>query len=206
MTRGARRVGITQRQVVLADRGETRDALDVRLPRLIWSLGMVPVPLPTLTDRISDYLDDLALDGFVLSGGDDPGVTPERDRLEEAVLNLAEARRVPLVGVCRGMQQLVLRAGGSLRPVAGHAGTRHAVEGPAAGGRREVNSFHHHGVAPDALGGLTATAVASDGTVEAVSHPTLPWVGVMWHPEREDVPAAADVALLGRVLARGGAA
>jgi putative glutamine amidotransferase len=46
-----------------------------------------------------------------------------------------------------------------------------------------VNSTHHQGV--HALGrGLTATAIADDGLIEAFEDPTLPFfVGVQWHPE-----------------------
>jgi gamma-glutamyl-gamma-aminobutyrate hydrolase PuuD len=49
-----------------------------------------------------------------------------------------------------------------------------------------VNSIHHQGV--KRLGeGLVIEAIASDGVVEAVRHPELPFmVGVQWHPEFHD--------------------
>ena len=31
-----------------------------------------------------------------------------------------------------------------------------------------------------------ALALAEDGTIEALAHIKLPWVGIMWHPEREN--------------------
>ena len=47
-----------------------------------------------------------------------------------------------------------------------------------------VNSWHTlaiTSVPPDWI----ALAFADDETVEAMRHRMLPWLGVMWHPERE---------------------
>jgi putative glutamine amidotransferase len=65
---------------------------------------------------------------------------------------------------------------------------------------RTVNSFHDWGVTPD---GLTddwrVTALAPDGTVEAIEHVTEPIAAVMWHPER-DPRDDSDLALLHALL------
>jgi putative glutamine amidotransferase len=46
-----------------------------------------------------------------------------------------------------------------------------------------VNSFHHQAI-KDIAPGLIITAVADDGTVEAMEDPTLPFfLAVQWHPE-----------------------
>jgi N5-(cytidine 5'-diphosphoramidyl)-L-glutamine hydrolase len=197
-----RRIGIVQRQVTIVDRDEVRDALDVRLPALLWDEGFLPL---ALANRIADpaaYLDALALDGLVLSGGDDPGDTPERDAFETASLDHAEARRLPVLAICRGLQVLNLRAGGRLDPVDGHVATRHRVAGPLAPSGREVNSYHRVGVLPDGLGAdLEVLASAADGCIEAFHHVRLPWTAIMWHPERESPTDPDDRALLRSVLA-----
>ena len=112
----------------------------------------------------------------------------------------------PLLAICRGMQVLNVAAGGSLIqdlpsqvPVAlPHAQDdsattlAHAVEIQEAshlaraarlGMSQQVNSRHHQAV--KAIGhGLVATAHATDGIVEAIEAPGLPFcVGVQWHPE-----------------------
>src|SRR4029453_1264435 len=91
-------------------------------------------------------------------------VEPERDALEAAAWSAARARRVPVLGICRGLQAINVFAGGSvLQDVAGHAGPAWG-SGPAAthpirlvtgtrlasvldaGDEIEVNAYHHQGV------------------------------------------------------------
>jgi len=211
------RVGITQRPMELPERGETRDALDVRLARLVWDLGFAPVPLANAVAEAPDdagdagdrdasgaalaYLESLQLDAIVLSGGDDVGDTPARDRIERAALALAERDGSPVLGICRGLQLLNVVGGGTLTAVDGHVASRHTVEGPLVA-RREVNSFHRLAIAEGGLAAeLEATAWAPDGTIEAARHRNLPWTGVMWHPERERPFAAADLTLVAAALA-----
>ncbi len=196
-----RRVGITQRQMMLADRNETRDALDTRLTALLWSLGFCPVPLANAIADVGDYLSSAGIEALVLSGGDDQGVTPQRDIFELEALAVAERQGLPVLGVCRGMQMMNEVCGGTAIATQGHAGTRHALHGPGISGGRTVNSFHHQSVTPATLGAsLVALAHSHDGTVEAVRHESLPWTGVMWHPERETSVHDADLRLIRAAL------
>lgn len=197
------RVGITQRQVHLPERGETRDTLDARLAELLWTVGYVPVPIPNEVEDPSALLDALDLDAIVLSGGDTVGQTPARDRVERAALSLAEQHGLPVLGICRGAQTMVVVAGGRLRAVDGHIRTRHLVEGLLTG-RREVNSFHGSAIDRSALPEVFEVAAeCADGTIEAVRHRRLPWTGILWHPEREDPYDPADVRLIRGVLSPG---
>ncbi|MCG5531304.1 gamma-glutamyl-gamma-aminobutyrate hydrolase family protein [Halorhodospira halochloris] len=43
---------------------------------------------------------------------------------------------------------------------------------------------------------LEALAWAEDGSVEALRHSDLPWLGIMWHPERDTPTAEADRKLI----------
>lgn len=152
-----------------------------------------------------------ALDGVVVAGGadveparygevPDPRTGPparERDAWETALIEAAIAQHVPLLGICRGMQLLNVALGGTLHqhldghtggpgvfgehPVIPVAGTAYAA---AVAEPDVVPTYHHQAV--DRLGsGLTASAHAPDGTVEAVEltgHHSLV-LGVQWHPE-----------------------
>ena len=129
-----------------------------------------------------------------------------RDGFELALARRCLADGTPLLGICRGMQVLNVAAGGSLIqdlpsqvPVAlPHSVTEssttmahglevvedtHLARAIAAGMPSQVNSRHHQAV--KAIGdGLVATAHATDGIVEGIEAPALPFcVGVQWHPE-----------------------
>lgn len=200
-----KRIGLTQRVEAVASQGERRDCLDQRWSELLLSRGLLPVPLFNLAGDVGPYLEALALDGVILTGGNDlvepdqDGGAPERDRFERALLAWCGERRIPVLGVCRGAQLLGVFHGGALRRIAGHVACRHAVirttgELASRGGRVarrwparfEVNSYHAFALASRGLGPrLRPLALAEDGGVEAIGHVELPQLGIMWHPERE---------------------
>lgn len=189
-------VGITQRSLPPNEHGERRYALDERWYGFLATCGLTPVPLPNEPDLAVDTADRVGVAGVILSGGDDlaayGGPYPRRDETESRLLDRALNRGLPLLGVCRGMQLLVYALGGTLAPVPGHVATRHEVR--TAGGTRSVNSYHR--LAPASVPAeLVVTAADGDGAVEAVRHRSAPVAGVMWHAEREEPFAGADVAL-----------
>jgi putative glutamine amidotransferase len=163
-------------------------------------------------DPGTDILD--TLDGIVFTGGADvdPGlygeaaheattVRPVRDAAELPLLRAALAADLPVLGVCRGMQLMVVAAGGRLYQhlpdTLGHAGHRpggsmgeHPVR-LAPGSRCQailgdwltVNSLHHQGVADP--GTLTPVGwCPDDELIEAVENPRRSFaLGVQWHVE-----------------------
>jgi putative glutamine amidotransferase len=133
------------------------------------------------------------------------GWRPDRDAWELALLDAAEASALPTLGICRGMQLMAVQAGGSLHQhtpdVVGtdahspQPGTFGEVDvdvlpgtllARAVGDKDTVHCHHHQSVREHP--GLVPSAVASDGTLEAMEHPARPyWLAVQWHPEtRED--------------------
>jgi putative glutamine amidotransferase len=190
-----RLIAVTQRVVVDAATGERRDALDQRWPRFLLRCGLLPVAVPNCPRAARRLAARLPIRGVLLTGGNDlaayGGDAPERDETEEFFLRRALASGRPLLGVCRGMQVIQHFLGVPLARVEGHAGLRHGVQGEGVAG--EVNSFHRLG-ATGSVADLEVRAVAPDGVVEAVWHRRCRVAGLMWHPEREAPPAAADVA------------
>jgi putative glutamine amidotransferase len=125
----------------------------------------------------------------------------KRDRFELQLYRQARDQGLPILGVCRGMQVMVVGAGGSLHqplPQAAlhdktpYGDSGHLIEVKAGtklaqligSGDKFVNSAHHQ--APDTPGsGMIASAMGSDGVIEAVEIPAQKFVlGVQWHPER----------------------
>ena len=158
-----------------------------------------------------DLFDGIA--GLVLTGGGDvaaaeyggdPTVTldvkPPRDAFELALLELAEARSLPILGLCRGAQLINVHRGGTLGDfrdeprfgihrslLEGHPVTIEASSRLATiyGTRRldEVTTWHGQHVARPGRG-IVITAYSPDGIPEAIEVEDAPFVlGVQWHAE-----------------------
>ncbi|WP_285113638.1 gamma-glutamyl-gamma-aminobutyrate hydrolase family protein [Leifsonia sp. fls2-241-R2A-40a] len=171
-------------------------------------------------------------DAVVIVGGEDihPGFygaetgyanesrhLPVADAAQIALVHAAIERRIPLLGICRGLQIVNVALGGTLvqdlGDECGHVNrgvpipqvlTTHAVHvepetrvaellgAPPV----EVRSAHHQAV--DALGdGLVVSARSHDGHVEAIEHREAPLFAVQWHPEDVAAPEGQLTALLG---------
>ena len=130
------------------------------------------------------------------------GVDPVRDGSEQALLAAALAVDMPVLAVCRGLQILNTARGGTLHQhlpdVVGHDEHRHA---PSVFGEVKVTTTpgtttaaifgvgttvlcSHHQSIKRVGAGLTPTAFADDGVIEAVELAGTRFVvGVQWHPE-----------------------
>lgn len=162
------------------------------------------------------------VDGVLLTGGGDVDphfygrresedcrdVCEIRDRLEIAICRAAVEKKIPLLGICRGIQVLNVALGGTLTAhIAGHSETVHRVQTEktsplfaSLGCEATVNSYHHQcidRIAPS----LHLEVAASDGCPEAVmlrQHPFC--LGVQWHPERMEDAAPARTAVFSAFL------
>ncbi|MCX9156176.1 gamma-glutamyl-gamma-aminobutyrate hydrolase family protein [Niveibacterium sp. 24ML] len=177
------RLIVTQRVDAVAGRDELREALDLNLNHWLQALGALPfaVSCSLTPSALANWLAQVDGDGLLLSGGNDIGSCPARDQLELALLDWAQERGKPVLGICRGMQLLAHHAGGTLQPCQGHVACHHQLEGELTG---RVNSYHQQALAACPPGyRLLATSV--DGEIEAIRHRQRQWEGWMWHPERD---------------------
>ena len=149
-------------------------------------------PVPNLGERAPEYLCKLSPDLLILSGGDDLGVSPQRDATELALLKYAIEVRLPTFGVCRGLQLINTFFGGQLKTIEGHIAIEHEIHIAPSwqiyyGEITEVNSYHKLCVPPESLGpNLISMATDSTKNIEALQHEELPIAAVMWHPERNE--------------------
>lgn len=132
-----------------------------------------------------------------------------RDSTVLPLLDVLIELDIPVLAICRGMQELNVACGGTLHQklheMPGKHDHRHRKElsmpdnylrrahlvHPKPGGHFEkwgmadfhTNSLHEQGV--EKLGkGLIVEGISDDGVIEAISHPAHRFaVGVQWHPE-----------------------
>jgi putative glutamine amidotransferase len=185
-----------------------RDALDQRLVQFVALAGLVPIPVPNGLGEdgrdgssVQAWLRAINPGALILSGGNDVGEYPERDDTERCVLSWAEAKRVPVLGICRGLQMMAVWGGVHLVRREGHVRTRHCLKVETAAGEwpTDVNSFHNWVIA-SCPAGYEITARAEDDSIEAIKHTALPWEGWMWHPERETPFSTQDLNRLKRLF------
>ena len=181
-------------------------------------------------------------DGILFAGGEDidPSFYADgkqhqsvhanrlRDEFEFAMLDVALARRAPILGICRGVQMINVGFGGTLyqdmkadaEPKLEHRQTdlgkarqetTHSVVvtdpdsslGTIVSGSCRVNSLHHQAVKRVGRG-LKVTARSEDGFVEAVEsaqeYPFL--MAVQWHPEEMAINSPEQREIFARFVAK----
>ncbi len=202
------RVALSMRVTEALDYDEPRDALSQDWALLLDRWGMAPLPVPNVLGDPAGHLEIIAPDLLILTGGDDSGRTPGRDRAERKMLAHALAKGLPVLGVCRGMHLINDHFGGTTTPVEGHVGVSHRVSVEAAwrplyGADARTNSFHSLAMDRDGLGrGLAPAAADCQGRIEAFFHVRHPLAAVMWHPERRGAPQG-DRELISRLAGEG---
>ncbi|SIR04712.1 MULTISPECIES: gamma-glutamyl-gamma-aminobutyrate hydrolase family protein [Acidiphilium] len=188
-------------------------------------VGAVPILIPAngKCADVSTLLD--RLDGLILTGSrsnvaaefyggppqisDDAPEDPARDQVTLPLVRGAIERGLPVLAICRGLQELNVALGGTLHqrlqempgkidhstPMQAHGpvrvGKAHFIAIRPGGvldtivqsTRLAVNSLHNQGIQRMARG-LLVEARAIDGTIEAISGTGRGYLlGVQWHPE-----------------------
>ena len=153
-----------------------------------WYVSIVNSFVPNSEEKVRNYIKSWGINGFILSGGDDLGVTISRDNTENIILEYAIKNNFPLLGICRGLQLIVKFMGGSISKggcefVKRHVSNKHEIMYKNV--KRKVNSYHSFKIDnlnfPDRLRVLATDS--TDGSIEAVYGEKI--LGLMWHPERK---------------------
>ena len=132
-------------------------------------------------------------DLIILPGGNDilgkNHLFKTRLKIEKDLLSLSIRKKIPLLGVCRGMQVINNYFGGDIKKIKGHMNTKHPVFIKKRLFRKSkiiVNSFHNYCISPNNVSKeLEILAIDNQSNIEMFKHRKLKILGVMWHPERE---------------------
>ncbi len=202
--------------------GNVRDhafGIDLGNYDLIEQLGGTPVVISPA--NVEEAVKCFGVDAILLPGGADvstkrytfiPGIwSGKPDSFHEyfdTVLLPHFVGKIPIIGICRGLQTLNVHFGGKLyqhlrnHPFSNpntqriHQVDLYSKDGSKVltsyGKKYRVNSTHHQGISSLA-NVFNVCAIADDGLIEGISHKSLPIVAVQWHPERIFDPFALDL-------------
>ncbi len=189
------KIGISLRVVEEKNYTEKRDALSQNWTTFLEEINILPVFIPNTLSNLRSFLENMEICGIILSGGDNIGDHPERDKTEKEIIAFGIENEIPIFGVCRGMQVVNKYFGGKIIQKVGsdHVGKSHKItftnevfSSLLQASSIEVNSYHHNVITNEGLGtDLEPFAISSDDTIEGFYHKLLPIEGVMWHPERD---------------------
>ncbi len=178
--------------------------------------GGLPVLLPPGEPDPAAILN--VVDGLIFTGGGDiepatyngdlhptiARVDPQRDAFELTLARLVLNTDIPVLGICRGLEVLVVTSGGTLvshipdeyGEVVEHTKDRihtseHRVQimpesrlATMIGTTEATIVSWHHQAARIVPPGWRITAYAADGLIEALEHEHHPWaIALQWHPE-----------------------
>lgn len=182
--------------------------------------GGVPLIIPPSADpsviaNTLEHIDALLLSGGAdinpLYQGEEPtprlgGINSQRDLPELLITRMAYNRQLPILGICRGIQTLVMALGGKVRQDIGDTTVKHSQDADRSEPTHRVaiekdstlyrlyenhlqesslfvNSFHHQAVSEIGKR-FHVAAQSTDGIIEAIeSSEFKPIIGVQWHPE-----------------------
>lgn len=176
---------VSQRVDVIESYGETRDALDQQWSSFLHEIDCLALPVANFPESVPTLLERINPDGILLTGGSSlveyGGNSHKRDETDHLLLDYALEKKIPLFGVCRGMQSIAHYFQSPLQEITGHVATVHPVLGELS---REVNSYHSLG-----LPSLDPTIFhvfcrSPEGYIEGFTHQSQPIMGILWHPER----------------------
>ncbi len=179
--------------------------------------GGSPIILPIVQDEEAIQAQVDLLDGLIITGGID--VNPlfyqedplplqktsslERDQYELKLLELADKKKIPIFGICRGIQMINVYFKGTLYQDLSYANKdvlKHSQEEKRENyshtikiekdsflydifkDKTNVNSFHHQAI-KDVAKDFKIVAKSSDGIIEAIQHASKPIYAVQFHPE-----------------------
>tara|TARA_B100000073_G_scaffold110263_1_gene88967 strand:+ start:2093 stop:2725 length:633 start_codon:yes stop_codon:yes gene_type:complete len=206
-----KKIGITQRVHTIREYQEHRDELDQSWSKFLNEIGILQIILPNNKDIITNrIINNYDLDGVILTGGEIKNKASNnnsgqinRDEFENNLISYCIEKKIPILGICRGMQMLNLFFGGELINLKNHSGKSHNIKNLSDSKDlpKRVNSFHDFGINKEKLPkNLKIIATDDNGAIEAFEDQDKKIFGIMWHPERNEKFDPIDVKIIKEIF------
>mgnify|MGYP001313167354 CR=1 FL=1 len=191
-----KKIIVTQREDFF--KNEIRDSIDIRWSIFLKKCNLFPILIPNNLSLIKKYVNDEEYSGILLTGGgliESLGEGSSRDQIEKLLISKSISDNIPLIGVCRGMQQIQSYFKIKLKKVEGHVNKKFEIDYEK--NKRIINSFHEYGT-EDTIDDINVTSRSTDNIVKSISHNKYKIKGIMWHPERNHPFDHFDIELFGK--------
>ena len=173
-------------------RKEINDVIDHALTAWLIKNSYNPIIISNNTLMIKKnflhkFLKSIKVSGIILSGGNNVEKKSKRYYLQKFLIEYAKKTKIPILGICQGMQMLGVVFGSKLIKVKNHVKKRHKlINFSSERFPRYSNSYHKYSL-KNCPKNFSITTRSKDGNIESIKHNFFSWEGWMWHPERDSV-------------------
>ena len=164
-----------------------KDQLDNQVISYLYKLNYIPITISNGFKNPIDFLKKLKISGIIITGGANIGIYPKRDKLETKLIDYSLTKKIPLLGICRGMQLINHYFKGNLNKINNHVRTKHYIKTKNSKRKYLVNSYHNFSINEKRMN-TNLTPIhrhTKDSTIESFVHSKYKLLGIMWHPERQ---------------------
>ena len=119
---------ISMRQDYFYNGKELRFCIDTKLIDWVSSLGFQPLLVSDIK-TLNFFLkqNKLKIKGILLSGGNDINKNSLRYKIEKRLTDISKNKKIPLLGICHGLQFINFIEKGTLKKIKNHVGVNHKI-------------------------------------------------------------------------------
>ena len=171
-------------------RNEVNDQIDHALINWLINNSFNPIVISNKLfglpkNKLYKFLNSLKLRGILFSGGNEVSKKSLRYQFQSYLLNYSKKKRLPILGICQGMQFMGVRFGSKLIKVKKHVKKKHNLLNLTKEKfPKKTNSYHDFSLENCPKDFFISTK-SIDGNIESIKHKLFPWEGWMCHPERD---------------------
>ena len=165
---------------------EFRDNLDQKFSEWLIINKFTPIIFSNSLYKIQNLrkmLINLEIKGVILTGGDFSKKT-DRYKTQKKILEIAKKQKIPVLGICQGMQMISVFFGGKLKKVKNHVRTFHYLTSTKKNRFPLKIKCYYQYALKSCPKNFEITSLSEDNIIESIKHKKLKWEGWMWHPER----------------------